>query len=283
MVKNILGKELVLSNREFKMFRDLIYKKSGINLNDNKKELLQARLRKLIIQKSLDSYEKYYKFIIKDETGVELTLILDAISTNVTSFFREIHHFNFLDKVVVPEFAKKNQSKTNPEIRVWSAACSSGEEPYSILFSLLQHKLFQSGSNIKFLATDISIQILNAANQGVYPAQKVKQVPKYMLKKYFDKEGKGETGYYTVSKELRKLIHFKRFNLMTPVYPFKNKFDFIFCRNVMIYFDAPTKEKLISNFYNFLKEGGYLFIGHSESLSSTNHQFKYVRPTVYKK
>lgn len=272
-----------LKDSEFKLFRDLIYKKSGINLNESKKALLQTRLRKLIIQQGFNSYKEHYQFVVKDKTGVELMRILDAISTNVTSFFREIHHFEHLDKVVIPEFLERNRSKPNPVIRGWSAACSSGEEPYSILFTLLKNKAFQSSKNIKLLATDISTQMLNTASQGIYPGERVKPVHKNMLRKHFIKEGKGESAHYMVRDEFREMVFFKRFNLMTPAFPFNNKFDFIFCRNVMIYFDVPTRQKLISNFYDFLKDGGYLFIGHSESLSLTKHQFKYVRPTVYKK
>lgn len=271
-----------LSLEEFKQFRDLIYDQSGINLNDTKQGLLKSRLRKRMATLEVDSYSHYFDFVNKDRTGKELTILIDSISTNVTSFFREIKHFHFLENTIIPNIVNSKKSPGG-EVRVWSSACSSGEEPYSILFSLLENKALPSTWRIKMLATDISTRILATAKEGFYEQRKINTVPKVMLTKYFKKEGGSNPDYYHVKEDIRSKIAFKRFNLMTPRFPFKKKFNFIFCRNVMIYFDIPTRETLVNKFYEHLDDGGYLLIGHSETLSGIDHKFKYIEPTIYRK
>lgn len=276
-------RSMSLSDREFKMFRELIFEKSGINLHDGKKELLRTRLGSRIRVKELSSFKDYYDLIKKDKTDNELMGLLDAISTNLTSFFREINHFHFLEKNIIPEILARGGESNNKVLRCWSAGCSSGEEPYTIVLSLLENSEVSGSWGIKMLATDISVEMLEKATRAVYAEEKIETVPKSMIRKYFVKGTKDKEGLYRVRQEISELVQFKRFNLMTKDFPFKHKFDFIFCRNVMIYFDKPTQEVLIAKFYDALAKGGYLLIGHSESLTGIQHQFKYMLPTIYKK
>lgn len=271
-----------LSDREFQMFRDLIFEKSGINLHDGKKELLRTRLGKRLRSHGINTFREYYDFVRDDRSGDELVSLLDAISTNITSFFREINHFNFLRETVIPETLERKKAPADQEFRVWSAGCSSGEEPYSLAFTLLEDARIPSSNQVKILATDISLQMLERAAQGLYPEERVGTVPAAARKRFFEK-APGDTQNYRVREEARRVVHFKRFNLMTAAFPFKRRFDLIFCRNVMIYFDKPTQEALVNKFYQALANGGYLMIGHSESLTGIQHKFRYIRPTIYKR
>jgi len=274
---------ITLGDREFKMFRALIFEKSGISLHEGKKELLRTRLSSRLRARDLSSFKDYYDFIKNDKTDGELMGLLDAISTNLTSFFREINHFHFLEKKIIPQILARGRKTNDKALRCWSAGCSSGEEPYTIIFSLLENAEINNSWDIKMLATDISAEMLEKATSAVYTEEKIKTVPKSIIRKYFVKGTKDKEGLYRVRQEISRLVQFKRFNLMTENFPFKHKFDFIFCRNVMIYFDKPTQETLTSKYYNALAKGGYLMIGHSESLTGLEHQFKYVLPTIYQK
>ncbi|MDH4184207.1 MAG: protein-glutamate O-methyltransferase CheR [Nitrospinota bacterium] len=267
-----------INDREFESFRELIYRESGIKLRENKKDLLRQRLNKRIRALGLSSFGEYFRIVEEDRSRKELTEMIDAVSTNVTSFFREIKHFEFLANKAIPETLARK--KNGPfEFRIWSAACSSGEEPYSILFTLLEHEEFGPKWKVKMLATDISTKVLQKAMKGAYPQNKMEGMPDGLLKKYFDLE----EGYYIVKPKLREMVNFRWFNLIATRFPFKHKFDVIFCRNVMIYFDKPTREELVRKFTDALAPGGYLCIGHSESLANTNHSLKYVQPTIYTK
>lgn len=263
--------------------RALIFEKSGITLNDGKKELVRTRLGSKLRKGGFESFKDYYNYVVDDRTGEELVTLLDAISTNLTSFFREINHFNYLSKHIVPEIMEKKRNDSAKELRAWSAGCSSGEEPYSLAFTLAD--ILQGNRNwgVKLLATDISTKVLARAARGAYTEEQVKTVPKDMASKFLEKTVEDGDRFYKVRPEIRSLIQFKRFNLMTPTFPFKRGFDFIFCRNVMIYFDKPTQQILINKFFGALAEGGYLLIGHSESLTGVQHRFKYMQPTIYKK
>lgn len=274
---------LRLTDREFKMFRDLIFEKSGINLRKGKKELVRTRLGSRIKAKNLKSFEDYFRYIKEDKSNDELLNALDAISTNLTSFFREIKHFQFIEEKIIPELMAEKKPAGNQALRAWSAGCSSGEEPYTILFTLLENVELSNSWEIKLLATDISLEMLEKAISGVYSEDKMTDVPKHMIGRYFRKGSNENAGLYRVKPEIRRLAHFRRFNLMTYQFPFKYKFDFIFCRNVMIYFDKSTQQSLILKLYDALANGGYLLIGHAESLTGIEHQFKYIYPTIYKK
>jgi chemotaxis protein methyltransferase CheR len=268
-----------LSDKDFALFRDLVYNKCGINLHEGKKELVRARLGKRLRQTQFKSFREYYEAIVGDASSDELVHMLDAISTNLTSFFREIKHFDFLEKHVLSPGAKGWPQSAGATIHVWSAGCSSGEEPYS-LFMCFNEVLEKRAISVQIMATDISTRMLATAQSGVYHESRVRTVPAATLRKYFQK-GQGKwAGHYRAKDFMRNAIEFKRFNLMAP-FPFAGKFQVIFCRNVMIYFDKFVQEQLVNKFYDCLSDGGYLFIGHSESLMSINHRFKYVRPTIY--
>ncbi|MBF0449159.1 MAG: protein-glutamate O-methyltransferase [Candidatus Magnetomorum sp.] len=268
-----------LSDDDFKSFKTLIYNKCGICLHEGKKELVRARLNKRLRQTGIKSFNDYYQFLTNDDNGDELVVMLDAISTNKTSFFREIKHFDFLNKEVFPRYASAEYGR---RLRFWSAACSSGEEPYTLAISLLEFLGKNANFDIKILATDISTKVLSEAQRGVYQTDRVEDIPKPLIRTYFQQGHGRQHGFYKVKPILRNIVSFKRFNLMDK-FPFSGVFQFVFCRNVMIYFDKKTQEKLVNKFYQCIVPGGYLMIGHSESLTGVNHPFKYIQPSVYQK
>lgn len=266
--------EQEMNNEEFALYQQLIYKECGINLTPAKKQLLTVRLGKPMRALNIQSFRAYRNYIQKDQSRQELIQLIDAISTNKTDFFREIDHFHFLQSQVFPTLLNRHR------IRFWSAGCSSGEEPCTIGMTILEHTGGVIDRDIKILATDISTKILTKAEQAIYSTDQIAGVPGLLRHKYFLK---GEQdGYYLVKKPIRDLIRFRRLNFMEP-FPLNTKFDIIFCRNVMIYFDKTTQEGLINKFANQLAPGGYLFIGHSESLSGIETNLKYIKPTIYRK
>lgn len=259
----------------FEILRKLIYEKSGITLGDNKVALVSARVGKRLRALKLETYKEYLDVLQKDESGDELVNLLDAISTNVTSFFREADHFEFVGKVF-SEWIESGQQR----FRFWSAACSSGEEPYSLAM-----KLFETSDltklDVKILGTDISTKVLAHCLQGVYDEARLETVSRQLLSKYFVKQG--DTGLWKVRPELQAMTVFRRLNLSTPPFPMKGPLDLVFCRNVMIYFDKEVRSRLISEIHRLLKPGGFLLVGHSESLTGVDAGFKPVRPSVYVK
>lgn len=276
--------QYVLSDKEFELFRGLIYKTSGINLTSSKKELVKARLSKRLTKTGIGTFEQYYKFVTKhDKNGEELVHLLDSISTNKTDFFREAKHFDFLNTKLLPDLIQKKEKVKNKTIRVWCAASSSGEEPYTLAITILNHINPNDGWNIKILATDISTKILQRAIKGIYTIDSLKGISPAIVSAHFKRVVIDKSNCFQAKDHLKKIITFRRFNLMTPNFPFRNPFDFIFCRNVMIYFDTETQHKLILKFYNCLPKDGYLFIGHSETLARKTQGFKYTQPAVYQK
>lgn len=271
-----------LKEKEYDKLKDLIYRESGINLGSAKREMLKARLGKRLRALNLDCFTKYYKYVTKENPG-ELVNLIDRVSTNKTSFFREPKHFDFLRNTVLQKKIIESKKHLNTvNLRIWSSACSSGEEPYSIIMSIMDAMPPGVNLNLKILGTDISTEILAKAKKGVYEEQKhMDDLNPELLRKYF-KKGKGEMeGHIRVKNEFIQKVTFRHFNLLIDNYPFNKKFDVIFCRNVMIYFDAHTREKIINNMYNYVEKGGYLFLGHSESLTGVTSPFKYVAPTIY--
>jgi len=265
-----------LYDDEFEAIKELVYKKSGIHLTEEKRDLVRSRLGKILRRRGINSFWEYYRQVINDSSGKMLVEMLDAISTNFTHFFREKDHFDFLQTVVIPQCEPKRR------LKIWSAGCSSGEEPYSIAITLFETIKDIKKWDVKILATDISTRVLKKAMLGIYQAEQLSTIPKLLIRRYFLR-GKGNwAGYYKVKPELKKMIEFKRLNLLEK-FSFKVKFDVIFCRNVMIYFDKPTKESLINRFISCLVDGGYLFIGHSESLMGMKHSLKYIKPAIYQK
>lgn len=271
-----------LRDIDFLKISRFVYEIYGINLHEGKKELVKARLGKRLRDGNFRSFAEYLRFVKKEEGKNELIVMINSLSTNLTSFFREENHFHKLRRIIPEMIGPPSRYARIPgSIRIWCAGCSTGEEPYSLAMTLSE-ELKAQDVNTKILATDISTKVLKTAIAGIYSKERVKNIPKILLRKYFQ-IGQGQwEGFYRVKKEIKGIIKFTRFNLMENP-SFKEAFDAIFCRNVMIYFDKETRQKLIQRFYNCLREGGWLFIGHSESLTGINHQFKYIEPSIYLK
>lgn len=268
------------SEKEFELFKKLIYDISGIHLDSGKISLVKSRLSKRLKALKLKSYHDYYDFVKSDKTGEEIRELLNAISTNVTSFFREPIHWEFLkDYFKTPEVLTGKK-----KLRIWSSASSTGQEPYTIMMILNEYIANISQWDIKLLATDIDTQVLAKAQKGIYTENDIGDMPKHYVQSYF-KTSKNEIGKLSqVKGPLRNKILFRSFNLVRGDFSlFHNQFDMIFCRNVMIYFDRETRDDLVKNFYNLLPKGGLLFIGHSESLTSLLNYFEVVRPSIYRR
>ena len=261
----------------FNKFRELIYEKSGITLGPGKEALVSARVGKRMRALDIAEYGDYLRFVTQDASGQELVQLLDAISTNVTSFFRESAHFDFLKELVL-QWAAKGQRK----FRFWSAASSTGEEPYSLAITL-QEALGRKEFDIKILATDISTRVLEHCRTGEYSADRVQTVPPVLRDRYFDLVRGQQEVVYVVKPVLRQMISFSRINLSTPPFPMKGPFDVVFCRNVMIYFDNTVRSNLLNDIYRLLRPAGYLMVGHAESLTGMMSTFKTIRPSVYLK
>ena len=272
---------LEFTETDFAKISRLVYDQSGINLHEGKQELVKARLGKRIRHGNFRSFREYYDYVVNDPSGEELVQLLDSISTNFTHFFRENQHFEYLKTEVIPWL--KNCGRGNRrKIRIWSAGCSTGEEPYSIAITLLETVGKRFDWEPEILATDISTRVLGSAQSGIYTRNKVQTLSPDLIKKYFLRGENQWRDHVKVKPVVKEVITFKRFNLMESLLN-KEPFDCIFCRNVMIYFDKETREALVNRFYNHLEKGGVLFIGHSESLTGMDHPFQYVKPAIYKK
>lgn len=270
-------REFLYTKEDFDFLRKISNEHSGILVPDDKFDMFYSRLSKRVRIHGLANFKQYCQFL-KDNPEHEFTEFINAVTTNLTSFFREKHHFEYLKKTVIPEVLRRNNSKKT--IRVWSAGCSSGEEPYSIAMTLLEN--VPQGWDIKILATDLDTNVLQTAATGVYSKDRINGLPTKIISRWF-KKGKGNNAVNVkVHSDLQALIQFKQLNLMTP-WPIKNNFDFIFCRNVLIYFDRDTKEQLAQRYGNLLAIGSHLFIGHSESLNQLDTPFDLIGNTIYKK
>jgi chemotaxis protein methyltransferase CheR len=262
---------------DFLKISQIVYTIAGIRLTTGKEELVRSRLIKRLRALSLNDFHAYLEFIEQDRTSQELHLMIDLLTTNKTSFFRENQHFEYMRDHILPDLKKSGAG-----MRIWSAGCSSGEEPYSIAMLMLeewpQHNLY----NVRILATDISDRILTKARAGEYEKDNLQDVPQRYISKYFNLVGTAPTKTYSVQDNLKKMIRFGRLNLMGE-WPMKGPFDVIFCRNVMIYFDSETQIRLVQRFRDFLTPGGHLLIGHSESLVTNSGGLKYIQPATYKK
>jgi chemotaxis protein methyltransferase CheR len=264
-----------LNPKQFQKISDMVYRTAGINLKEGKEALVRSRLMKRLRFLGMNRVEDYIEFIDSDQGTGEVAALIDVMTTNKTSFFREVDHFHFLREQVLPGL-------NMPRVRFWSAACSSGEEPYTLAILLREHLPEVERKDVRILATDISRRMLDKALQAVYPQDVVGEVPLPAYRKYFSARHNDRSGSCQVAAEARALVHFTYLNLMDP-WPMKGLFQVIFCRNVMIYFDKPTQQELINRFWDYLEPGGHLFVGHSEGLSSVKHRFRYVRPAVYQK
>lgn len=274
---------LDLTPSEYRLIRRLVYHRSGIDLGDHKTHLVRARLGRIIRRRGFRSFRQYYRWVEEDRTGEALCELLDAISTNTTYMFREAAHFELLREILTDTIASGDFAAGEPVLRIWSAGCSSGEEPYSIAMVTDDVLRTHPGVGARILATDLSTRVLNRAKLGIYEPKQAEPVPREFQRRYLRPCQEDGEPRVQVVHELRRMVTFARFNLMTPRYPFRRPFDVIFCRNVMIYFDRPTQEQVVSRFTDALRPGGYLLIGHSESLNNIRHPLEYVRPTVYRR
>lgn len=277
-----MNNSVELLDNEFTVISELVLEKAGINLHAGKKELVRARLSNIIRNGNFGTFSNFFEHTIQDQSGNELVRLLDAISTNLTYFFRESKHFNFMAEAFLPEIISSRANSRPNRLRIWSAGCSTGEEPYSIAMTLLDHLPSINSMDVKILATDLSTRVLKVASNGVYNDDKVSGVPFETIKKYFKKGHGSAAGSYLVKNTVKRLVTFRRLNLI-DAFPIYGPFDLIFCRNVMIYFNKDTRQQLVERFYKIIREKGYLFMGHSESLSLINNNFRYVQPTIYKK
>ncbi len=263
-------KNILLTTKEFELFKELIHTLTGIHMKPEKRVLIESRLAKRIRHFELNSYREYYDFILQDSK--EQQNFIDIITTNETSFFREAHHFEFLKSEVLPT--------KNSMVRIWSAACSIGAEAYSAGMICDE---YLSTRNIKFeiLCTDINIDVIKTAQMGLFPSKFASQIPQKYLKRYCLK-GKGDyAGSFVITNELKSNYLFKRANLLEPLSSEFGEFDVIFLRNMLIYFDTLEKKVIVDNVVSKLKKGGYLFIGHSESLKNITSCVEQVKPTIY--
>lgn len=262
-----------LTREQFGKVSQHIYALCGIKLTAGKEELVQSRLSKRLQALDLQTFDEYLNYVETDKSGREIVQMIDVLTTNKTSFFREIQHFDFLREQILPQLDTEKK-----QLRIWSAACSSGEEPYSI--GILLHEAIPNFASwdARILATDISTEILARAQAACYTNDVLMPVPTALQKRYFTQSNGG----WQVADKVRNLVKFARLNLMHD-FPMRGPFDVIFCRNVMIYFDKPTQEKLVNRFYELLAPGGHLLVGHAESLIGAKHNFRYVQPAVYLK
>lgn len=272
------GKDIELNDQHFSKLCNLVYKHTGIALTEAKRELVKRRFSPRIRELGLRGFSEYCD-LIDQKGGSELTLFTNAITTNLTSFFRESHHFDYLKNEILPNFYRKHGHR---KLRIWSAGCSTGEEVYSIAISLREALLDIDRWDIKILATDIDTDILHQASRGIYEAKRLEAFPSDWISKWFKKGRGANAGRYQAKQSLKDLVYFQHLNLIEP-WPIRNKFDVIFCRNVIIYFDFDTKKKLVERFYKVQNDGDYLFLGHSENLHNTHIDYELIGKSMYVK
>jgi chemotaxis protein methyltransferase CheR len=266
-----------MDKKTFDAFRQIVYDKAGININDNKGALVAARIGKRVRELSCADDRAYLDMVLGDETGTEIVNLLDVISTNVTSFFRESNHFSVLADIVGRWYMAGLR-----KFRFWCAAASTGEEPYTMAMTIAD-ALNGRPADVKILATDISTRVLAKCEEGLYSDQKTEPVPPSFKQRFFQKKETEKGIAWTVRQEVKEMVTFTRLNLSKPPFPMNGPFDGIFCRNVMIYFDNAVRKNLLSDLYRLTKSDGYLFVGHAESLTGLLSGFKAVMPSVYVK
>jgi chemotaxis protein methyltransferase CheR len=270
-----------MTDREFRQLRELVYERLGINLTEKKRSMLIGRLQKLLRTSGFKNFQDYYEYLVQDQSMTAMTELINRVTTNYSFFYRGKSHFEYFTQVALPEIVESLKKRNSRDLRVWTAGCSTGEEPYMLIMLLREffgneYGLWDGG----ILATDISEKVLTFALQGIYPEDRTKEVPVQLKNKYFKKLNDGQV---EIKDSIKKEVIFRKFNLKNSRYPFKKPFQIIFCRNVMIYFDKQTRDTLLKRFYENTEPGGYLFIGHSETLGREQNMYKYIMPAVYKR
>ncbi|MCB1758724.1 MAG: protein-glutamate O-methyltransferase [Gammaproteobacteria bacterium] len=272
-------REFAFSRRDFNYLREVANSRTGIVVADDKFDMFYARLSRRVRKLGLRNFSEYCELIKSEPEEIEVLELVNAITTNLTSFFREQHHFEELSRRILPELIQRNgESRT---ISIWSAGCSTGEEPYSIAMTIMDALQEQREWRLKLLATDIDSAVLQRAESGVYPAERVQGIPTARLRRWFLRGTNGRQGMVRVKPELQRSILFRQLNLLSD-WALEQRPDVIFCRNVIIYFDKLSKQRLIERFASALNPGGYLFIGHSESLFNLSTNFELVGNTLYR-
>jgi chemotaxis protein methyltransferase CheR len=266
-----------LSPSQFSQICRLVYERCGLCLQNGKESLVKARLLKRLKHLGLTSFSEYLKYLDEDRSMKELGSMIDVLTTNKTSFFREFQHFEFIRSQMLPKLMESHSSAT-----FWSAGCSTGEEPYSLAILIKEGLPEVNSKQCRILATDISHPVLDRARAAVYSEEVIPKDNASLLKKHLIRIQSKPAPLYRISDEVRKMVQFAHLNL-TDRWPMQGPFNLILCRNVMIYFDQETRKKLVRRFWELLKHGGHLFVGHSESLTSSSAEFKYVQPAVYLK
>ncbi len=273
------AKEFELSDREFEWIRSEVKTRTGITLSPQKRDLVYNRLIHRLRNHGLANFRDYRSLLEADQ-GEELVEFTNALTTNVTAFFREPHHFEYLRSHVFPELKKRH--KDDRRVRIWSSGCSSGEEPYTVAMTVAENFADSDGFDVKILATDLDTNVLEHASAGVYAEQRLSGIDQKKLVRWFQR-GRGEhEGQFRVRDQLRDMITFRQLNLMDE-WPMKGPFDIVFCRNVIIYFDKPMQKKIIDRYGDLLAPGGYLMLGHSESLASDRHEFQSLGKTMHRR
>ena len=272
-------REFIFTNDDFEQVRVLVYRHAGIHLSESKSNLVYGRLSRRLRSLQLQSFRDYLNYLQEHE-DCELTEFLNCITTNLTSFFRENHHFEALRDRILPELM--SVGRVERRLRIWSAGCSTGEEPYSLAMVLREVLPDMAGWNARLLATDLDTRVLEIARAGEYDAERVLKVSPERLQRFFQCGTGANRGKVRVGSELRQLITFKQLNLM-DAWPMRGPFDVIFCRNVVIYFDLATQSRLFDRFASILSDDGYLFVGHSETLQKVTNRFELAGQTLYRK
>lgn len=274
------NREFLFSDRDFNTIRQLVSRHTGISLSEAKRDMVYSRLARRLRRLELDSFKQYCQLLENDETDGELGHFTNAVTTNLTSFFREPHHFEYLGNTLLPELLRVRSNER--QLRIWCAGCSTGEEPYSVAMTLQENLPRNCDWDIKILATDLDTNVLDTARRGVYAEDRMRNVGDRRQRRWFKRGRNENTGLLQVKPELQQMITFKQLNLMGN-WPMKGLFDIIFCRNVIIYFDKPTQSKLMERYAKQMADHGKLFLGHSETLYRVTDCFKLMGQTIYEK
>lgn len=275
---SVYEREFHFTSRDFEHIRDMVGARTGIVLSEHKMDMVYGRLARRLRQLSLQSFREYLSRL-EDEDDHELVEFTNALTTNLTAFFREPHHFEYLAGTALPQLLR---NRPNKRLRIWSAGCSTGEEPYTIAMTLHEAVPLIRSWDVKILATDLDSNVVATGKAGIYEQARVNGISKPRLQRWFRQGQGGNAGKVRVSSALRELITFKQLNLMHQ-WPMQGPFDVIFCRNVVIYFNKETQRELFSRYADMLADDGYLFVGHSESLHKVTDRFQLLGKTVYKK
>jgi chemotaxis protein methyltransferase CheR len=273
-------REFNFTDKDFSKIQKLVSQHTGIVLSEAKRDMVYSRLARRLRKLDLRNFKDYCHIVENETDAEELTHFTNAITTNLTSFFREPHHFQYLKTKLLPSLMRRNAE--TQRLRIWSAGCSTGEEPYSLAMAMRDVIPESSNWDIKILATDLDSNVLDTGSQGIYGEERVKGLDKSVLRKWFMRGKNGMGGSVRVSPALQDIISFKQLNLMNK-WPMKGPFDFIFCRNVVIYFDKPTQSVLFDRYANLLIEDGHLFLGHSETMFKVCNRFELIGNTIYRK